>query len=428
MTMARRLITTAAALFLGVSSIALADEQVGFDENKALPLAELRRFSEVFDRIKEAYVEPVSDKKLLEDAIRGMLSGLDPHSSYLLPEAFKELQVQTSGQFGGVGIEVNQDDGMIRVITPIDDTPAMRAGIKPGDLIVKIDGKAVQSIGLEGAIAMMRGKPGSPIVLSIVRDAAQAPFDITIKRDIIRITSVRSKMLSEGVGYVRITQFQHHTGRDLAKELKRLSDEEPLQGLVLDLRNNPGGVLSGAVEVTDAFVNQGVIVSTKGRLANSRTTYQATAAMKVDDIPLVVLINGGSASASEIVAGALQDRNRAIIMGTASFGKGSVQTVLQLSQDRGVKLTTARYYTPLGRSIQAKGIEPDILVEEASVKSLKREDFLKEQDLNGHLSNDQQEEGRNTVSDLAEQDFQLYEALNLIKGLVIVRKGSSKTG
>lgn len=426
--MARRLITTAAALFLGVSSIALADEQVGFDENKALPLAELRRFSEVFDRIKEAYVEPVSDKKLLEDAIRGMLSGLDPHSSYLLPEAFKELQVQTSGQFGGVGIEVNQDDGMIRVITPIDDTPAMRAGIKPGDLIVKIDGKAVQSIGLEGAIAMMRGKPGSPIVLSIVRDAAQAPFDITIKRDIIRITSVRSKMLSEGVGYVRITQFQHHTGRDLAKELKRLSDEEPLQGLVLDLRNNPGGVLSGAVEVTDAFVNQGVIVSTKGRLANSRTTYQATAAMKVDDIPLVVLINGGSASASEIVAGALQDRNRAIIMGTASFGKGSVQTVLQLSQDRGVKLTTARYYTPLGRSIQAKGIEPDILVEEASVKSLKREDFLKEQDLNGHLSNDQQEEGRNTVSDLAEQDFQLYEALNLIKGLVIVRKGSSKTG
>lgn len=392
-----------------------------FEAEKQLPLAELRRFSEVFDRIKQAYVEPVSDSQLLEDAVRGMLSGLDPHSSYLGPEDFSELQVQTSGQFGGVGIEVSQEDGLIRVITPIDDTPAVRAGIKPGDLIIKIDGQTVQSIGLDQAIAMMRGKPGTEIILTVIRDENDVPLDISVLRDIIRVTSVKERRLSSDIAYIRITQFQRNTAKDLRKSLKKLQQDKPLSGLVLDLRNNPGGVLRGAVEVTDAFIDSGVIVSTKGRLANSQTTYGATSEMAISDIPIVVLINGGSASASEIVAGALQDTKRAVIMGTSSFGKGSVQTVLQLSDERAIKLTTARYFTPNGRSIQAKGIVPDIAVNEAKVKSIQSDNGLKEKDLNGHLSNGDDIGSFNGTNRLAEQDFQLYQAVNLLKGLAIVR-------
>jgi len=419
-------VVVSAVLSLSISTAYAADEESSeggkFDPEKSLPLAELRRFSEVFDRIKQAYVEPVSDAKLLEDAVRGMLIGLDPHSSYLSAEDYSELQIQTSGQFGGVGIEISQEDGMIRVITPIDDTPAMHAGIKPGDLIIKIDGKIIQSIGLDQAIAMMRGKPGTEIVLSIIRDGSDKPLEISLKRDIIRVTSVRSRYVDEGIGYLRISQFQHHTARDLDKALEKMQQKGVLTGLVLDLRNNPGGVLRGAVDVSDAFISEGIIVSTKGRLASSQMSFAATAEMSIADIPMVVLINGGSASASEIVAGALQDKSRAIIMGTTSFGKGSVQTVLQLGEKRAMKLTTARYYTPSGRSIQAKGIEPDILVEQQQVKARKSSRTIKEQDLNGHLQNSEQQSIKAHKSDLIETDFQLYEAVNLLKGLVIVRQ------
>ncbi|MCJ8339530.1 MAG: S41 family peptidase [Pseudomonadales bacterium] len=416
-------------LSLSISTAYAADDESleggKLNPEKNLPLAELRRFSEVFDRIKQAYVEPVSDAELLEDAVRGMLTGLDPHSSYLSADDYSELQIQTSGQFGGVGIEISQEDGMIRVITPIDGTPAMEAGIKPGDLIIKIDDVIIRSIGLDQAIAMMRGKPGTLIVLTIVRDDADKPIEISLKRDIIRVTSVRSRYVDDGIGYLRISQFQHHTARDLDKALKQMQQQGALTGLVLDLRNNPGGVLRGAVDVSDAFISEGVIVSTKGRLASSQMSFEATAEMSIADIPMVVLINGGSASASEIVAGALQDKNRAIIMGTTSFGKGSVQTVLQLSEKRAMKLTTARYYTPSGRSIQAKGIEPDILVEQQQVKAKKSSRTVKEQDLSGHLQNSEKGSLKIRKTDLIETDFQLYEAVNLLKGLVIVRQSTN---
>jgi len=407
-----------------VSSQLMAEDAgsaVEAEKIKPLPLEEIRRFTEVFDRIKKAYVEPVSDKQLLEDAVRGMLGGLDPHSTYLAPDEYSELQVQTSGQFGGVGIEISQEEGVIRVITPIDDTPAMKAGIKAGDLIIKIDGKIIQSIGIEAAISLMRGKPGSEIVLSVVRGEDTKAFDVTLKRALINVTSIRSRFLEPKLGYIRISQFQHQTASDLNKVLKKMQQDVPLSGLVLDLRNNPGGVLRGAVDVTDAFIDNGVIVSTKGRLASSQMSFEATQSMSVDGIPIVVLINGGSASASEIVAGALQDSKRAIVMGTSSFGKGSVQTVLQLSEKRAIKLTTARYFTPSGRSIQAKGIDPDIVVVQASVKERGTSGGIREKDLNGHLLNGEQAAAPVSSSSLLETDFQLYEALNLLKGLVLVK-------
>ena len=415
------MLTTVSLNLFSADASDTVDRQV---TQKQLPLDEIRRFSEVFDRIKKAYVEPVSDRKLLEDAVRGMLDGLDPHSSYLAPDEYSELQIQTSGQFGGVGIEISQDEGVIRVITPIDDTPAMRAGIKAGDLIIKIDGKVIQSIGVDQAILLMRGKPGSEIILTVVRDDEAKPFDVPLKRALISVTSVRTRFLEPQIAYVRISQFQHQTAADLNSELEKMPRDKPLKGLVLDLRNNPGGVLRGAVDVTDAFVSEGIIVSTKGRLASSQMSFEATTVMSVADIPIVVLINGGSASASEIVAGALQDKNRAIILGTNSFGKGSVQSVLQLTGNRAIKLTTARYYTPSGRSIQAKGIEPDIIVEQAQVSISNRGGGIKERDLAGHLSNGEDAVAIETSSALLETDFQLYEALNLLKGLVLV--GSNK--
>ena len=288
------MLTTVSLNLFSADASDTVDRQV---TQKQLPLDEIRRFSEVFDRIKKAYVEPVSDRKLLEDAVRGMLDGLDPHSSYLAPDEYSELQIQTSGQFGGVGIEISQDEGVIRVITPIDDTPAMRAGIKAGDLIIKIDGKVIQSIGVDQAILLMRGKPGSEIILTVVRDDEAKPFDVPLKRALISVTSVRTRFLEPQIAYVRISQFQHQTAADLNSELEKMQRDKPLKGLVLDLRNNPGGVLRGAVDVTDAFVSEGIIVSTKGRLASSQMSFEATTVMSVADIPIVVLINGGSASA-----------------------------------------------------------------------------------------------------------------------------------
>ena len=393
---------------------------------KSLPLAELRRFSEVFDRIKAAYVEPVSDSKLLADAVKGMLTGLDPHSTYLVEEDYSELQAQTSGQFGGVGVEVSQNDGVIRVISPIDDTPAMKAGIKAGDLIIKIDGKIIQSIGVDKAIGLMRGEPGSKIVLTIVRDTKKSAFEVSLERALISVTSVTSRLLEPSIAYLRISQFQRHTAKDMHLALSKMQDNVSLEAVILDLRNNPGGVLQGAVDVSDAFVDEGTIVSTKGRLDSSQSRFVASSEMSIADIPMVVLINAGSASASEIVAGALQDKQRAIIMGTTSFGKGSVQTVLELTGERAIKLTTARYYTPNGRSIQAQGIVPDIVVEQVQVKAKasKRFNSLKEKDLSGHLENTVEEAQVKVGNDLLETDFQLYEALNLVKGLVINTRAS----
>lgn len=394
---------------------------------KTLPLEELRRFSEVFDRIKSSYVEPVDDAKVLEDAIRGMISGLDPHSSYLEPKAFEELQEHTSGEFGGVGIEISLEDGFIRVITPIDDTPAVKAGIKAGDLITRIDDQPVKSMDLDDAINRMRGKPGTEIILTILREGEEKPREIKVIRDVIQVTSIKYHMLGERFAYVRITQFQGNTGADLKKVLQKIQSDGEIRGLVLDMRNNPGGVLQAAVEVVDAFINKGMIVYTKGRNASSDSEFLATSDEMLANVPMVVLINGGSASASEIVAGALQDHKRAVIMGTGSFGKGSVQTILPLTDKRALKLTTARYFTPSGRSIQAQGIQPDVIVEDAELKKVEGRLMPKEKDLSGHLFNAQIDELKNAELEeagkgLSERDYQLYEALNLLKALTIVGK------
>lgn len=398
-----------------------------------LPLQELRNFTEIFERIRTAYVEEVDDKTLLEYAINGMLTSLDPHSAYLQPEAFSDLQENTSGKFGGLGIEVGMEDGLILVVTPIDDTPAQKAGIRAGDLIVSLDGEAVMGMNLNDAVERMRGAPGSEITLEIRRKSEKELLTFTLARAEIKVASVRTEMLSGGIGYVRITQFQEHTGSELASAIEDWRSNNTLNGIILDLRNNPGGVLDAAVEVVDSFISQGLIVYTKGRTPSAEVSYSATNHTAAGNVPVVVLINGGSASASEIVAGALQDHQRAVIVGTQSFGKGSVQSVLPITEDRAVKLTTARYFTPNGRSIQAQGINPDIWVEQSEVTPYEQR-FYKEADLPGHLSNPTQQEsktsdkgttaGRQDEADpsagLLKKDFQLYEAHTLLRGVTIL--------
>jgi len=391
-----------------------------------LPLEDLRTFVEVMDRIKTAYVEPIDDKTLLENAIKGMLSNLDPHSAYLEPEAFNELQESTSGEFGGLGIEVGLEDGFIKVVSPIDDTPASKAGVESGDLIIKIDGQPTKGISLMEAVEKMRGKPGSSIVLTLVREGGK-PFDVKLARAVIKVKSVKSQLLENGYGYLRITQFQLNTGEEVGKAIAKLKKDnrnKKLDGLVLDLRNNPGGVLQAAVEVADHFLTSGLIVYTKGRIANSELRFSADPADASEQVPLVVLINGGSASAAEIVAGALQDHKRALVMGTESFGKGSVQTILPLNNDRALKLTTALYFTPNGRSIQAQGIVPDIEVARAKLTRDTAADGVREADLMGHLGNGNGGPERPTGSTgsakserLQDDDYQLGQALNLLKGL-----------
>lgn len=406
--------------------------QEGDPDKGKLPLDELRVFSDVFDKIRQSYVEPVDDKTLLESAIRGMLSGLDPHSAYLDAKSYDELQVNTTGEFGGLGLEVGLENGFIKVITPIDDTPAQKAGIEAGDLIIKIDGKPVKGMGLDEAVDSMRGPRGSAIELTISREGVHQPFDVKLKRDTIKVQSVRSRTLEPGFGYLRVAQFQAKTGIEFREAVKKLKKEnKTLKGLVVDLRNNPGGILDAAVDVADAFIKNGLIVYTEGRLAGSQSKYEATPDDIAEGVPLVVLINGGSASASEIVAGALQDQKRAIIIGTTSFGKGSVQSVVQLSETSAIKLTTARYFTPSGRSIQAHGIVPDIEVERAKVETLPRGDNITEADLQGHLRNGDGGKESTSKTRLQEQqdklistDNQLYEALNLLKGLSIARLNS----
>jgi carboxyl-terminal processing protease len=410
---------------LALSSLLIASSPAWSDESggEQLPLTDLRLFSEVFHQIRASYVEEIDDRTLLENAIKGMLTGLDPHSTYLDEKTFGDLKVSTTGEFGGLGIEVGMEDGFVKVISPIDDTPAQKAGIEAGDLIIKLGEQPVKGLTLNEAVKIMRGPRGSKITLTIVRDGINQPFDITITRDIIRVVSVRSKSLEQGYGYIRIAQFQTNTGSDVRKALEKLSAEnEPLQGLILDLRNNPGGVLQASVEVADAFISSGLIVYTKGRLPQTESEFHATSINPSKGIPLVVLINGGSASASEIVAGALQDHKRAIIMGTDSFGKGSVQTVIPLTEERAIKLTTALYFTPGGRSIQAQGITPDIVVERAKITRMEVRKGVREADLSRHLDNANGDKEKKTVpsegSDIP--DNQIYEALNLLKGLHIL--------
>jgi carboxyl-terminal processing protease len=399
-----------------------------------LPIEELRTFSDVFGRIKNDYVVDVDDKELIENAIRGMLSGLDPHSAYLDAEQFTELQVGTTGQFGGLGIEVGMENGFVKVIAPIDDTPAERAGVQAGDLIIRLDETPVKGMTLNEAVKVMRGKPGSDIELTIVREGLDKPLNITITRDIIKVKSVKARMLEPGYGYLRISQFQSKTADNLVDAVTDLKKENkgPLNGMVLDLRNNPGGVLNGAVAVSDAFLEKGMIVYTEGRIADSSLRFNATPDDVIDGAPLVVLVNQGSASASEIVAGALQDHKRAIIVGTKTFGKGSVQTILPLSSESALKLTTARYYTPSGRSIQAEGITPDIELDRVKFTSVESNIApLKEADLSRHLKNGngdkkgksskQEDEDEEENESLAADDYMLYEALNLLKGLVILQ-------
>jgi carboxyl-terminal processing protease len=379
---------------------AIADRQATVQ----LPVDDLRLFSEVFGRIKNDYVEPVEDKKLLKEAINGMLTGLDPHSAFLDQDAYKDLQVGTQGEFGGLGIEVGSEDGFVKVVAPIEDTPAHRAGIQGGDLIIKLDGASLKGISLNDAVKKMRGKPHTEVTLTIVRKGQPAPMDFKLKRDVIRVKSVKARMIEPGYGLIRVTQFQEHTGENLVQAVNDLYKQSngDLKGLVLDLRMNPGGLLNAAVAVSSAFLpKNALVVYTDGRTEDAkmrltaskenyvrgtfREDYLAKLPPAAKTVPLVVLVNGASASASEIVAGALQDHHRATVIGTQTFGKGSVQTILPLPNNQAVKLTTARYYTPNGRSIQAKGIGPDIVVEDASVESRV---FMREADLQHHLAGD----------------------------------------
>ena len=413
-------------------SLAVGHSVYALKENNQIPFEDLQAFTEVFSKVKSDYVESVDDKKLIEDAIRGMLSGLDPHSAFLNTSEFSDLKIGTTGQFGGLGIEVGMENGFVKVISPIDDTPASRAGVQASDLIIKLDERSVKGMTLNEAVKIMRGKPNTSIDLTIVREGEPKPFVISITREIIRVKSVKNRMLEPGFGYVRITNFQSRTTTDLLKAISDLQKEERLKGMVLDLRNNPGGVLNGAVGVSDAFIDDGLIVYTEGRIDDSSHRYLATPGDSLNGAPLVVLVNGGSASASEIVAGAIQDHKRGIIMGTKSFGKGSVQTIQELRNGSAVKLTTARYFTPNGRSIQATGIEPDIKLSTVKLSEAdeKARETYSESDLEGRLSNPNGDksdagDGKDDSEALAKSDFQLYEALNLLKGLIIMNNISS---
>ncbi|BCM24093.1 S41 family peptidase [Methyloradius palustris] len=465
-------VSIAMGFMLSLTYSAIADKSTDKDAKSQpqLPLDELRTFAEVFGKIKTDYVEPVDDKKLITEAIKGMVSGLDPHSDYLDADGFKDLQAGTQGEFGGLGIEVGMEDGFVKVVSPIEDTPAYKAGIKSGDLIIKLDDTAVKGLTLSDAVKMMRGKPDTPITLTILRKGEPKPLVITLKRAAIKTQSVKYKLVEPGYAYVRITQFQEHTGEDLAKALQTLRDQnkEPFKGLILDLRNNPGGLLNAAVGVVAAFIPKGdLVVYTEGRTEDAKMNltanpenyvrgsadYLRNASPELKTVPMAVIVNGGSASASEIVAGALQDQKRAVIMGTQSFGKGSVQTILPMNNGTAIKLTTARYFTPNGRSIQAKGIVPDITVEDATLSSSDSSGLnLREADLSNHLSNpkdasantpatpvktpdaatpapvDKDKAPADKTSDKAppepgsKSDYQFNQALNLLKGAQILQR------
>ena len=398
--------------------------QVGSEERQSLPLEELQMFADVFNQIRQGYVESVPDSKLFEMAVQGMLSGLDPHSVFLEEKAYDSLQENTQGEFSGLGIEIGQDRGYITIIAPIDGSPAEAAGLEAGDVILKIDGESIRDLPVDRSVDLMRGPTGSEVLLTIGRRGTQDPFDVTVIRDIIKVPSVRSRALMKGYLWLRAAQFQKDTGNEAIAVLQEALAEGNLKGVVLDLRNNPGGVLGASVDMAGALLDGGLVVYTEGRHPQAAERFEASPGDMLDDLPIVVLINGGSASASEIVAGALQDRRRAIIMGTRSFGKGSVQTILPVTETRAVKLTTALYYTPNGRSIQAEGIVPDIVVERAEVKSVESARRTKESDLQGSLSGgdpvDTEAESE-SLTELRNSDNQLYEALTLLRGINLLR-------
>ncbi len=414
----------------------LAPSLVSSADDNSETYRQLKLFGDVFERVRADYVEEVTDERLIEAAIRGMLADLDPHSSYLDADSYKDMQVQTRGEFGGLGIEVTMEGQLIKVVSPIDDTPAFRAGVEAGDLITHLDGDPVLGLSLADAVDKMRGPVNSDIRLTI-RRAGLEPFDVSITRDVIKIRSVRSR-IEDKIGYLRITAFNEQTSPGVAKEIAKMKEElgPDLIGYVLDLRNNPGGLLDQAIEVSDAFLNQGEIVSTRGRRSDDTQRFNAREGDLAEGRPIVVLINGGSASASEIVAGALQDHGRAILMGTRSFGKGSVQTIVPLAAHGAMRLTTARYYTPSGRSIQAKGIEPDIEVEAARIEKLSAGGVgRREADLRGALKNPDGEDSGKTEKPAAEGakeeapegakddeapvDYQLARAYDLLRGLAL---------
>jgi carboxyl-terminal processing protease len=422
-------IFSGSALMAGILSliIALPAANAASDKtDKAEIYRLLELFGDVFERVRSDYVEEVSDETLIQAAIQGMLRSLDPHSSYLNTKTFKDMRVQTKGEFGGLGIEVTMEGGYVKVVSPIDDTPAHRAGIEPGDLISRIDDTEVQGLSLSEAVEKMRGKIGTDILLTILRKNVE-PFDVTITRDKIRIRSVRSRAEGE-IGYIRITSFteQSTSGlKDAFVKLDKAIGADKVRGYVIDLRNNPGGLLDQAVSVSDVFLERGEVVSTRGRAQGNAQRFHARPGDLADGLPVVVLINGGSASASEIVAGALQDHKRAIILGTKSFGKGSVQTIMPLGRNGAMKLTTQRYYTPSGRSIQAKGIEPDILVTPSKVEPLDQRKGRSEKDLRGSLKNNQANKADKAENSTPETtrpfDYQLVRALALLRGISLYR-------
>jgi carboxyl-terminal processing protease len=410
------------------------------DEINSL-IKDLETFASIFNNIKQVYVDEPSNEELFEHAIKGMITGLDPHSDYLKPKKQKELIENTTGKFEGLGIYIAKEDDYILIISPIDDTPAYRAGIKSGDLIIKIDDKSTNGMAIEDAVSLMRGKPGTSVNLTIKRNN-QKPFVVNIVREVIKITSVKGYLLYEDIGYVRISSFQNPTANLLKQTIKKLNQENngKLKSLIIDLRNNPGGLLQSAVDVANLFINEkGLIVYTKGRIKSSNVKFNTKPGDIMSSAPIVVLINEGSASASEIVAGALQDHKRAVIMGKTSFGKGSVQTILELKNGYGIKITTSRYYTPLGRSIQAKGIEPDIILENITLNEEEEEGFItKEKNLDSHLKiedpstlsqeeilksqEDTKDENTKKTIEILKKDYFVHEAINVLKAFITVNK------
>jgi carboxyl-terminal processing protease len=426
-------VTAAAAVALLMSNLPVFGQS-----NSSETYRQLNLFGDVFERVRADYVDSVSDEKLIEAAINGMLGSLDPHSSYLNPKNYKDMQVQTRGEFGGLGIEVTMENGYVKIVSPIDDTPAYRAGLQSGDLITAIDKDPVQGMTLSEAVEKMRGRVNSDILLTIRRKDRE-PFDVTLTRAVIKIQSVRSRLEGGDIGYIRITSFSEQTSNGVEsayKKLQRDAGEGKLKGLVLDLRNNPGGLLDQAVKVSDEFLDKGEIVSTRSRKPEDAQRFNAKSGDVAEKIPVVVLINGGSASASEIVAGALQDHRRAIVMGTRSFGKGSVQTIIPLGQHGAIRLTTAQYFTPSGRSIQAKGIDPDVVVEQARLEAVSESGRRRERDLRGALHNpndpddpdagdavpEQKPADGKTDADAAKQqpqDYQLMRAVDFLHALAL---------
>ncbi len=446
-----RMVVGFAVVVAFLSIFIISSQRHSIAEAKGSDYESIELFTDVMSIIKKSYVEEVDTKKLVYGAINGMLSSLDPHSSFMTPETYKEMKIDTKGAFGGLGIEISVKEGVLTVISPIEDTPAFKAGIKAGDMILKIDDKFTKDLNINDAVKRMRGQKGSKVVLTIMRDGFDKPKEFPLVRDIIQVKSVRFNLMEGGYGYVRIAQFQEKTDDDLAKALKSMKDEykNELNGLVLDLRNDPGGLLDQAVKVADHFVQDGqMIVYTEGREKDSKMQFTARKGGKEPNYPIVVVINGGSASASEIVAGALQDHKRAIILGTQSFGKGSVQTIIPLSDDSGLRLTTARYYTPKGRSIQAKGITPDITVEAAELsKAAGKNDsmHLREKDLENHFESadksgetgvkkdekkidkkdDKAEKVPQKLEENLKNDYQVLRALDLLKGWGLIKSMDS---